>query len=137
MKLTKTKLKQIIKEELNKVLNEFGVMPVAAPRVGDYRDDPAMVEELLNKLIDDISMKARHWGAPVSLKIADEQEDPSGITVDFKYSINPDAAGEIHSETTEKFDELVLVSTEKDIEELRETAVQAINTYIPEDEDWD
>ena len=137
MKLTKTKLKQIIKEELGKVLNEIGVMPVAAPRAGDYRDDPAMVEELLNKLIDDINVKAQTWGAPVSLEITDEQKDPNGTTVHFKYSINPDAAGEIHPETTMEFDELVLVRTESDVHELRETAVQAINTYIPEDEDWD
>jgi hypothetical protein len=122
MKLTKTKLKQIIKEELNKVLNEIGEKPV---------------EELLYDLIDEIDVEAERWGAPVSLKKAVEQEDPSGITVDFKYSINPDAAGEIHPETTMEFDELVLVRTEEDVEELRETAVQAINTYIPEDKDWD
>ena len=122
MKLTKTKPKQIIKEELNKVLNEIGEKPV---------------EELLYDLIDEIDVEAERWGAPVSLKKAVEQEDPSGITVDFKYSINPDAAGEIHPETTMEFDELVLVRTEEDVEELRETAVQAINTYIPEDKDWD
>jgi len=29
------------------------------------------------------------------------------------------------------------VRTEEEVDGLRETAVQAINTYIPKDEDWD
>ena len=136
MKLTKTKLKQIIKEELGKVLNEFGVMPMAAPRVGDHRDDPATVEELLDKLIEDINVKAQTWGARVSLEKTVEQKDPNGTTVHFKYSINPEDHT-VHPETTMEFDKLVLVRTEEEVDGLRETAVQAINTYIPKDEDWD